>query len=185
MKMMSSAVSFLLFTLLLLMVFTVISSKASGGEPQVFGYQLKTVLSGSMEPTFQTGSIIAIKPATDSNSFKNGDVITFKEQADKVVTHRIVEVIKNGENTMYQTKGDNNQNADIQPVLAPNVIGIYTGFTIPYLGYFIDFAQSSKGTAILLILPGVLLLLYSVITIVGALRELDKTSKSQETEKTA
>lgn len=32
------------------------------GEPQVFGYQLKTVLSGSMEPEIKTGSIIAVKP---------------------------------------------------------------------------------------------------------------------------
>ena len=52
------------------MTFVVISSKASGGEPQVFGYQLKTVLSGSMEPAFNTGSIIAVKPSRRSNNFK-------------------------------------------------------------------------------------------------------------------
>ena len=61
-KIFSNLITAVLFINLILMAFLVVSSKASGGEPQAFGYQLKTVLSGSMEPTFKTGSIIAVKP---------------------------------------------------------------------------------------------------------------------------
>jgi len=156
------------------MVFVVISSKASGGEPQFLGYQLKTVLSGSMEPTFKTGSIIAVEPVEDPASLHKDDVITYMQEGGDLVTHRIVEVINNNDQTMYQTKGDNNEDSDTQPVLSQNVVAKYTGITIPYLGYLIDFAKSSKGMAILLITPGVLLILYSVFTIRGALREIDK-----------
>jgi signal peptidase len=39
----------------------VIPAKISGEQPEIFGYQLKSVLSGSMEPGIQTGSVIAIK----------------------------------------------------------------------------------------------------------------------------
>ena len=50
-KIISNAISFVLFALMVL-AFVVISSKASGGDPTVMGYQFKSVLSGSMEPTF-------------------------------------------------------------------------------------------------------------------------------------
>ena len=162
------------------MTFVVISSKASGGEPQFLGYQLKTVLSGSMEPTFQTGSVIAVKPVEDPTSLKKKDVITFTQEDGSHVTHRIVEVIQNGEQTMYQTKGDNNKDIDTNPVLAQNVVAEYSGVTIPYLGYFIDFTKSNMGAALLLIVPGVLLLIYSGITIFSALRELDKPKVNKD-----
>jgi signal peptidase I len=173
-KIISSLITWVLFLLLIFMVFVVISSKASGGEPQFLGYQLKTVLSGSMEPTFKTGSIIAVEPVEDPASLKKDDVITYMQEGGDLVTHRIVEVINNNNQIMYQTKGDNNEDLDSQPVLSQNVVAKYTGVTIPYLGYLIDFAKSSKGMAVLLITPGVLLILYSVFTIRGALREIEK-----------
>jgi signal peptidase I len=185
MKITSNIVTTLLFLVLLFMIFVVISSKASGGEPQFLGYQLKTVLSGSMEPTFKTGSVIAVKPVEDAGSLKEGDVVTYLQSDNAIVTHRIMEVINNGENKMFQTKGDNNQDYDTQPVLAQNVIAKYTGFTIPFLGYFIDFAKSNKGAAILLIVPGVMLLGYSGYTIVSALRELDRSQVKEDSQKTA
>jgi len=182
-KVISSLITWVLFLLLIFMVFVVISSKASGGEPQFLGYQLKTVLSGSMEPTFKTGSIIAIKSVDDSTSLKKDDVITFMESEEKLVTHRIIEVVGNGEQTMYQTKGDNNEDPDTNPVLPQNVVGKYSGVTIPYAGYLIDYAKSKNGSALMLILPGLLLIIYSAVSILKALKEIDKTNKSKDIEK--
>jgi signal peptidase I len=183
-KLTSNIVTIVLSIILLFMVFVVISSKASGGEPNFLGYQLKTVLSGSMEPTFMTGSIIALKPVTDPNNLNKDDVITFKETEDALVTHRIIEVIKNGEQTMYKTKGDNNKTADTDLVIASNVVAKYTNFTIPYAGYLIDFTKSKNGAALLLILPGILLLAYSAFSIFKALRELEPSKKEEEIQKT-
>lgn len=182
MKIASNAITAVLFLAFLLMLFLVISSKASGGEPQAFGYQLKTVLSGSMEPTFQTGSIIAIKPleTEEKLSLKKGDIVTFRESEEKLITHRITKVLGSGNNISYETKGDNNKAKDMQPVLAQNIVAEYIGFTIPYAGYFIDFAGSKNGTALLLIAPGVLILLYAGFTIFQALREIDPKSKKAD-----
>lgn len=77
MKIISNVITGVLFLLLIFMIFVVVSSKASGGEPNFLGYQLKTVLSGSMEPTFKTGSIIAVKPLSNTKNLKVKDVITF------------------------------------------------------------------------------------------------------------
>lgn len=184
----SNFITALLFLLLIFMAFMVISSKASGGEPQALGYQLKSVLSGSMEPTFKTGSIIAVKPLDEEfrKKLKKGDIITFQASEDKLVTHRIIGVKTSGEHVMYETKGDNNKTADMEPALAENIKAIYTGFTIPYVGYFVDFAQSKGGSSLLLIIPGLLLLGYAGLSIFQAVRELDPKEKNiDSSEKTA
>ncbi|MGM9954323.1 MAG: signal peptidase I SipW [Peribacillus sp.] len=183
-KILSNTITFLLFATLLLLAFFVLSSKASGGEPQAFGYQIKSVLSGSMEPTFQTGSVIAVKPLNgeENISLKKGDIITFQEDENKLITHRIVKAVNQNGHVMYETKGDNNSGPDQQLVLADNVVAKYEGFNVPYVGYFINYASSQKGAALLMIVPGVLLIIYAGYLILTALREVDKNSKNAEPE---
>lgn len=154
-KVISNVISFVLFAVMVCLAFVVISSKASGGDPTVMGYQFKSVLSGSMEPTFLTGSIIAIEPTKDGSKYKKGDVITFKEKDDKIITHRIIGVKDTNGKVMYETKGDNNNGPDLAPVLAENVIGKYADITVPYVGYGLNYASSKAGAALLLIIPGV------------------------------
>lgn len=177
MKWINSIVSTILMVLLIVVASIVVITKASGGEPQLFGYQFKSVLSGSMEPGIQTGSIISVKLVEDKTNFKEGDVITFMEE-DILITHRITEVVKSGDSVLYRTKGDNNNAEDMNPVLADNVVAEYTGFTVPYVGYFINFAQSKNG-ALLLLIPGFLLLIYSAFTIWKVLSQIELPQKKQ------
>lgn len=170
-KVISSIITTILFLVLLLTLFLVISTKASGGEANLFGYQLKTVLSGSMEPDIQTGSIIAVKSVDDPTAFKKGDVITFHTKEDILVTHRIMEVNEAGQ--QYVTKGDANDGADREPVNAAHIVGTYTGFTVPYIGYIMNFANSKEGAALLLVIPGMLLIVYAFVTIWRAIRQID------------
>lgn len=181
-KILSTIITTILFINLIVMAVLVISSKASGGEPQAFGYQLKTVLSGSMEPTFLTGSIIAVTPleGEEKKNLKEGDVITYVDSEERLITHRVIGIKTSGEHVMYETKGDNNDAADLDPVLSENVQAIYSGFTIPYAGYFINFAQSKEGSAILLIVPGLLLIAYAAYSIYQGLKELDSRNKKTD-----
>lgn len=170
-----NVITVLLFSLFIVTLVAVISARASGGEPDIFGYQLKTVLSGSMEPDIQTGSVISIKPGGDMTRFQEGDVITFQTKDGTLITHRIVDVKNGGQ--QYVTKGDNNDTVDPEPVLAENVVGEYTGFTIPYLGYVMNFASSKQGAVLLLIVPGVMLLIYGMATVWRTLRLIDMKEK--------
>ncbi|MCM3734816.1 signal peptidase I [Bacillus cytotoxicus] len=181
-KVMSNIISFVLFTIMVVLAFVVISSKASGSDPTVMGHQFKSVLSGSMEPTFLTGSIIAIEPTKDGSKYKKGDVITFKEKDNKIITHRIIDVKNINGKVTYETKGDNNNGPDLNPVLAENVIGKYADITVPYVGYLLSYANSKAGAALLLIIPGVLLLGYSAISIFGALHSIDSEKKSKSSD---
>lgn len=160
----NNIITFILFAVLISTVCFVFISMVSGEEPNVFGYQFKVVLSGSMEPDIKTGSIIMVKSRGDMNAFNNNDVITFREENESLVTHRIVEVVQSKDGVLYRTKGDNNDGPDINPVFPDNIVAEYTGFTVPNVGYVVAFFQSNNG-ALLIIFSGFLLLLYSFYTI--------------------
>lgn len=178
-KWVSNITTILLTFILVFSMYIVITSKLTGNEPQIFGFQLKTVFSGSMEPGIKTGSIILVKLSEKTDKYKANDVITFKEE-NQLVTHRIVEVIQSSDQVMYRTKGDHNQTEDLNPVLSTNVIAEYTGVTIPYLGYINEFAKSKNGNLLLLVLPGLILLGYSSFIIWRTISEIDVNSKEGE-----
>ena len=120
---------------------------------KIRGAQMFTVLSGSMEPNFPTGSLIYVDPI-DYTKLEVGDVITFLLDEDVVATHRIVDIIideTNPQTIRFQTKGDANETIDGKLVHHKNVIGTPI-VTIPYLGYFICYIQSPLGIFVVLIL---------------------------------
>lgn len=171
----------LIFSILLLLTVIVISSRASGGEPELFGYQLKTVLSGSMEPTFNTGSLILVKKFDEATTLDKGDIITFRQDETNVVTHRIIEVVTQSGKEFYRTQGDNNEDPDTNLVMTDNLVAKYTGITIPLIGYFLQYASTPLGTALLLIIPGLILLGYSALTIRQGIREIEGKLKNNPT----
>ena len=110
------------------------------------GFHLYSVLSGSMEPTYHVGAVIYVKDV-DPFAVQPGQVITFMMDEETVVTHRVVEVVPDPEDSSvvwFVTKGDANEINDFAPVHYKNVIGTPV-FTIPYLGYFSDYIQHPPG----------------------------------------
>lgn len=114
MKWVSNIVSVLMLLILIILIYYTVSSKMNGGKPHIFGYEMLTVLSGSMEPGIPTGSVIGVKPVEDTASLQVGDVITFKANAssDMLITHRIIEVQGEGNSLQFITRGDNNDARD-------------------------------------------------------------------------
>ncbi|MBY0148717.1 signal peptidase I SipW [Neobacillus niacini] len=170
--------SIIIYGLLICMVMTVITTKVNGGTAKVFGYEIMTVLSGSMEPSIKTGSIIAVKPVPAASELKKGDVITFKasDNPNTLITHRIVEVERVNESVQFITKGDNNDTKDTAHVNSQNIVGAYSGFTLPFIGKLLAFIQSNNGAIFLLIVPGVLMILWSVINF---WREISKVNPKE------
>lgn len=113
---------------------------------RLIGLHPYTVLSGSMEPTYHTGSLIYVK-SVDPFELKSGDVITFMLDEETLATHRIVEVVPDAEDpstVRFVTKGDANDFEDGSMVHYKNVVGTPI-FTIPYLGYLATFVQNPPG----------------------------------------
>ena len=127
---------------------------------RLFGLQPYSVLSGSMEPTYKTGSIIYVKKV-DYQTLAVGDPITFMLDEKTIATHRIVETLPDKEDPdvmRYRTKGDNNETVDVGLVHCRNVIGKPV-FTIPYLGYAAYYIQHPPGIYIVASVCAILILM--------------------------
>jgi len=128
------------------------------------GFEICTVLSGSMEPTYQTGSVIYINKNINPKELQEGDVITFRLQGGMLATHRIVELVPDAEIpglVRFRTKGDANEDVDGSLVESVNVVGKPV-FSIPYLGYAVQYVQNPPGRQIALTVAVFLILMMTL-----------------------
>lgn len=127
---------------------------------RLVGLQVFVVLSGSMEPTYRTGSLIYVKKV-DPYTIQEGQPITFMMNETTVATHRVVGIVPDEEDPTvirFRTKGDANDAEDGGLVHYKNVIGRPV-FSIPYLGYVADYIQHPPGRYVAISAGAVLLLL--------------------------
>lgn len=164
-----------LYAVLLIMLYTFISAKVNSQQPNLFGYQVFTVLSGSMEPGIKEGSIIVVNVSEERNDIHENDVITFVTEERVAVTHRVVDVQDNG--VRFITKGDANDGVDLHPVHINNVIGKYVGITIPYIGYVLHYATTKTGAALLFIIPGIIILAHAILISFRAVHQRKRTNE--------
>lgn len=123
---------------------------------RLVGLRPMCVLSGSMEPTYHTGSLIYVKPCAPED-VQVGDAITFVLNEDlDVVTHRVISI--DAENEHFYTQGDANDAPDGAPVYFKNLIGRPV-FTIPYLGYVSHWVSNPPGMYLAIALALVLIIL--------------------------
>lgn len=147
-------------TIVLILVVTLVVLLAG---VRLIGFEVFSVLSGSMEPALSVGSLVYVKDV-DPASLKPGETITYMVNDSVVVTHRLVEVVEDPDEPgtlWFRTKGDANDSADMALVHYRNVIG-RAMFAIPYLGYVANYIQSPPGLYVALG-AGVFLLLLAFL----------------------
>lgn len=131
--------------------------------PKVAGYQVYTVISGSMEPAIPVGSLVYVKSESPQD-VEAQDVIAFYggQGANALITHRVLENhVVMGE---FITKGDANDSADMNPVSYSDYVGTVER-TIPKLGIFAQFASDLQGKLAAACLIAVALILHVVAAI--------------------
>jgi len=131
--------------------------------PAVFTSSLAVVYSGSMAPVMPMGAI-AVMEQVDPAQIKVGDIIAFNPPWDPEVTvsHRVIEVVDDG----FYTKGDANEDPDLDIVPATNVIS-RVSFNVPHLGYVLasvrNYSENQLGFALFICLPTILLIGSAII----------------------
>ena len=111
--------------------------------PRAMGYELYTVITGSMEPNVPVGSLVFVKDV-DPVEVQEKDVIAFYggKDSNAIITHRVVE------NRVFMgdfiTKGDANSDNDMNPVEYEELIG-RVELSVPYVGTVAQFLTSLEG----------------------------------------
>ncbi len=125
--------SIILVPILLVNIWIMVQANTDKDKiPSVFGYKPFIVLSGSMETEIHKGDLIITK-IVDPETLKVNDVIAFRDAEDTVTTHRIIDVVEREGETLFITKGDNNNTQDQNLVEFNDVEGLYV-LRVPGIG---------------------------------------------------
>ena len=144
-----------LFSLVIVVVLFALITSYLGFKPYV-------VRSGSMEPEIHTASVAIVNENANFYDIEVGDVVAFKLQTGELVTHRVIEITKIDGITHFMTKGDNNDAADGYTTNIQNYYG-KTEFSIPNLGYIMDWMMSLQGRIVLIGSGIALILIYMML----------------------
>jgi signal peptidase len=140
----------------ILLLILIISGSLFAIISPFFGWRTEVVISGSMEPAIQTGSVVIVRPIVP-DTIRKGDIIMFSSLDMKsLTTHRVVNV-QDAPTLQLITKGDANKNSDIIPIAPSQIVGI-VAVTIPYLGILTQFIKTPLGFTLFFLIPAVILI---------------------------
>jgi signal peptidase I len=102
--------------------------------PGMLGYRSLTVVSGSMEPTLRTGSVVIDEVISPADA-RPGDIVTFQDPVrPRQLTHRLQKVRVEGDTYFMVTLGDANDAPERWTVPADGRLGRVVAH-LPRLGY--------------------------------------------------
>ena len=155
----------LLFVVMLLMAGLVVLNQTYFQQK----YKFFTVLSGSMEPVLRIGSVAIVGSKDD---YQVGDVITFRLQSGSksTVTHRIQKIVDENGEVKYVTKGDANEDPDLQPVEKSRVLGEVV-WTVPVVGKILEYMKTQQGFIFLIVIPATIFAYHEVQSIGKELKD--------------
>jgi len=141
------------------------------------GWQVDTVLSGSMSPTLGVGSAAVVRPV-EPQAVEIGDVITYRSPRNgDLTTHRVIGIAENSP-LYFRTKGDANENPDVYLVPSANLEGKVV-FDVPLVGYATDFVKTPLGFILILGIPGMGIIAMEVRRMWTELAEEEKRKKAE------
>ena len=165
---------FLVFIVLvaLLLIFSVF--------PIAGNYKIFIVKSGSMAPAIKIGSLVVIKPV---NNYKIGDIITFGpySKTKAPITHRIYDIKVVDGQPIYITKGDANNAPDAREVAKRDILGKVL-FSVPYLGFAVDFAKKPLGFVLIIVVPAAIIIYDEIKKIIKEIKNKRISDNAQKKE---
>ena len=115
-----------------LILIAVIATSLPLTVPRLLGFEIYSVVSGSMEPALPMGSIVYVEHV-EPETVEPGDIIAYNVDGS-VITHRVMENhFVEGE---YVTKGDANEKEDFSNVHYRDLIG-RVKYHFPVIGHYL------------------------------------------------
>ena len=167
-----------LIAMSIFVLLTVVLTPA-GQIPQVMGFSVLRVLTGSMKPEIPEDSMLLVQKA-DAASLQVGDVISFFSPDPSLNgalnTHRIVDIAEADGSLQFTTKGDANLIEDQYPVDESRVVGKVI-FVSTRLGKLLRLISNPLVFGLAVLVPLVLIL---VGNLVSALKSAARLAKEEE-----
>ena len=157
----------------------------AGQVPQVLGYSVFRVMTGSMEPEIREDSLLVVQK-TPPEDIVPGDVISFFSPdpmlEGAVNTHRVVRIEKENGRTQFITKGDANVIEDTYPTDASALVGRVV-FKSYGLGKAVSLLSNPLVFGIIILLPLLVILLMNLYRAVRIAADIAKKEEEEAVRK--
>ena len=155
------------------------ATKGERFEPK---FSLYTIISPSMKPNLNVYDLIVDIRVDDPKDIKVGDVITFISTSSisqgMTITHRVIDIVPAEDGSLqYQTKGDNNMNADGAYVTYENVLG-KVALRVPQFGRIQYFLAQKGGWLLIIVIPALFVIIKNVVKLINLINVKDKAEKA-------
>lgn len=154
-KLVAHALWWCVLILLFLLLINIFTAKITGKIPDVFGYSVMNIVSGSMEDEIPKDSYILIKKC-GPETVKKDDVICFYSSDPQIYgipnTHRVVEdpIINSDGSIEFVTRGDACAANDSVTAKGDRLIGVY----VKRLDTLTSFSNALKQNTLIFVIIG-------------------------------
>ncbi len=150
--------------------------------PFVAQYDHYVIATDSMEPVIDVGDIVIIDTDINLEELTEGQIIAFYadirgDGVKRVVVHYLDDIKEVDGEVIYKTKPEISDSQDPWELTADDIVGIKV-LTIPKVGPFLLFAQSSIGRIVLLL---DIVMIYMILSLFPK-KETKKSSRSETTQ---
>lgn len=130
----------------ILLIIIVVLQRVSNSNRTVLGYRLFRVITGSMEPEYDIGTVVICKETNINNIEVGQDIVylgKYGEYNGKIIMHEVVGIDKdeNGNNVNFHAKGLHSQSVE-DPQIKPDQIYGVVKFQSGILTVLYDLATS-------------------------------------------
>ncbi len=142
----------------------------------VGGWKALDVLTGSMRPAIQPGSLVFIHKVP-LNDIRVGDIITYTDphQLNVTITHRVIRIARPGGVITFTVKGDANPQPD--PSFQGGYVDGKVEAIVPAAGKYINYLHNPYGLAALVMIPGLIVIWFEIERLRGELRKYPATEE--------
>lgn len=163
----------LIFIALVFISIVIVTQRVSNNEKTFLGFRIFRVETGSMEPKYNVGDVILVKSRA-IEKIKVGDDVTYTGTSGvmkgKLVTHQVIEIEQEGEETIFHTKGIANFSED--PVISGSQINGVVLFEIHVLSWICGILNNPYMFYFIGIIPLTILIFFTVIK--GNIKKYEK-----------
>ena len=182
-KLFNAAAIVLIFVSVFVLLSVVLTP--AGQVPQVLGYSVFRVMTGSMEPEIREDSLLVVQK-TPPEDIAPGDVISFFSPdpmlEGAVNTHRVVRIEKENGRTQFITKGDANVIEDTYPTDASALVGRVV-FQSYGLGKAVSLLSNPLVFGIIILLPLLVILLMNLYRAIRIAADIAKKEEEEAVRK--
>lgn len=166
-KIIGNILYYMLVVLVLLILLVVLLQRFTHNNASIGGIRIFNIVTESMVPEYQVGDIL-ISKSIDPSKIEIGDDVVYMGEVGsfqgKIITHRVIDIEKDGDNYKFHTKGIANEYEDPAVVSEDQIYGtiIYKTHILSFISKIIN---NLYGFYFLIFIPLAVLIIVKIVKI--------------------